>query len=159
MKTLLTTAAVGLALLATTSCRKDGSNPSVDVPQAVLTAFNNEYPAAKEVEWDTEGSNFEVEFGDNKVERSLLYAPDAKVLERSEEISVSSLPAAIPTYISSNYSGYSLEEAEKTQTAEGAVSYEVEIEKGKSEKELEFDGNGAFIGEDDEDEDDEEDDD
>ena len=154
MKTFLT-AAVGLLLsAAASSCSKDGSAPDIIVPDAVLTAFKTEYPAAKDVEWDAEGPNFEVDFEDGKTGRAILYAPDASVLERTEEVPLSTLPQAIPTYIENHYSGYSLEEAERSQTSEGAVSYEVEIEQGKSTKEIEFDAAGNFVGEEIEDDDD-----
>jgi len=154
MKTFLAAIAAGAAILLAPSCNKDSSKPEVTVPDAVLSAFKTEYPKAKDVEWDAEGSNFEVDFEDGKTGRAILYAPDAHVLERTEEIALSDLPASIPAYIASHYSGYSLEEAERSQTAEGAISYEVEIEKGESTKEVAFDGAGNFVGEESEDDDD-----
>lgn len=158
MKTFLATIAAGAALLLASSCNKDSSKPEVTVPDVVLSAFKTEFPKAKDVEWSAEDANFEVDFEDGKTGRAVLYAADARVLERTEEIALSGLPASIPTYIAAHYSGYSLEEAEKSQTAEGAVSYEVEIEKGESSKEVEFDGSGNYVGEDDADDDEEDDD-
>ena len=57
------------------------------------------------------------------------------------------LPNSIKTYISANYSGYDMEEAEIEKDCNGQEVYEVELENEKtnSEIELTFEKSGAFM--------------
>jgi hypothetical protein len=62
------------------SCAREFSILSTDVPQAVMTSFNNRYPGATDVEWEVEKEDgklyFEAEFKINGREMEAYFRPD-----------------------------------------------------------------------------------
>jgi Putative beta-lactamase-inhibitor-like, PepSY-like len=62
----------------------------------------------------------------------------------STNITVDALLPVIKTYITANYTGYTIKKAEK-ESHLGISVYEVEIEKGSTKKKLLFDANGKFL--------------
>jgi uncharacterized membrane protein YkoI len=117
-----------------------------DVPEAVKTSFQKECTTAKEVEWEKEGSNYEVEFEMNKTEYSVLFDDAGSKLETEMEITTKELPKAVSEYVKTTYKK-TVKEAAKSTDANGVITYEVEI-KGMD---LIFDKDGKFIKEEKED--------
>ena len=114
-----------------------------DVPTAVKTTLQKNYPNAKEIKWEKENGNYEAEFEVEETDYSLLIDVSGKILETEIEIKVDALPANAKAYISKNYAGQKIKEATKITDNKGVVTYEAEI-KGKD---LIFDSNGNFIKE------------
>jgi hypothetical protein len=114
-----------------------------DVLATVKSAFQKQYPDAKEVKWEKENGNYEVEFELKETEHSVLFDASGNIIETEIEISIDALPANAKDYVSKNYSGQKIKEAAKITDAKGTVTYEAEI-KGKD---LIFDSNGVFIKE------------
>lgn len=112
-----------------------------DVPTAVKTTLQKNYPNAKEIKWEKENGNYEAEFEVEETDYSLLIDVSGKILETEIEIKVDALPANAKAYISKNYAGQKIKEATKITDNKGVVTYEAEI-KGKD---LIFDSNGNFI--------------
>lgn len=117
-----------------------------EVPDNILNAFNNEYPNAMEVEWEKEGDEYEVEFEIDEVEREITYDMQANIVETGIDVSEDELPANTLTYISENYAGYEIDDADEVEN--GDMSYfEVEIENDQQEIELLFNLQGDFVRE------------
>ncbi len=114
-----------------------------DVPATVKTTFQKQYPDVKEVKWEKENENFEVEFELKETEYSVLLDASGNILETEVEISIDALPSNAKDYVSKNHSGQKIKEAAKITDAKGTVTYEAEI-KGID---LIFDSNGNFIKE------------
>ncbi|MFN4144617.1 MAG: PepSY-like domain-containing protein [Runella sp.] len=114
-----------------------------DVPAAVKTAFQKQYPTAQKVKWEKEKENFEVEFKIGKAETSVLLDSQGNILETETEIAVSELPKNILEYLATQHKGQKIKEAAKITDAKRTLTYEVEI-KGKD---LIFDEKGNFIKE------------
>ena len=114
-----------------------------DVPVIIKSAFQKQYPDAKEVKWEKENGNYEAEFELKETEHSALFDASGNIIESEVEISSDALPANVKEYVSKNYSGQKIKEAAKITDAKGTVTYEAEI-KGKD---LIFDSNGNFIKE------------
>lgn len=114
-----------------------------ELPSAVKESFKKNYPNAKEVKWEKEGSNFEAEFEIGETESSVVYDANGILVESEVEIKIEELPAAVKDYVSKNYKAMKIKEAAKITAAAGAITYEVEI-KGKD---LIFDSKGNFIKE------------
>ena len=114
-----------------------------DVPAAVISAFQKKYLAAKEISWEKENGNYEVNFDLNEIDNSVVYDEKGTVLETEVEIELSQLPAGVLEYVKTNYAGKKVKEAARITDAKGVITYEVEI-KGKD---LIFDSNGKFIKE------------
>ena len=114
-----------------------------DVPANVRTSFVKLYPKATEVKWEKEDRNFEAGFDLNKIEQSVLFDTNGKMLESEVEIDVKNLPAAAQAYMKKNYPNNPIKEAAKITAANGTVTYEAEL-KGKD---VIFDAKGNFIKE------------
>jgi len=114
-----------------------------EVPTAVVSTFHKQFPQAKELKWEKENGNYEVEFDLNKTETSALFDGTGKLLETETEIQINQLPDGILSHVKANYKGQKIKEAAKITDSNGVVMYEAEI-KGKD---LIFDANGIFIKE------------
>lgn len=66
--------------------------------------------------------------------------------DNDDKISIDSLPQSIPLYITANYAGYTIKQAEREKDrTTNAIIYEVAIENGSMRKKLIFDATGAFL--------------
>lgn len=120
---------------------------SVDkVPDNIMNAFESEYPDATEVEWEDEGEEFEVEFEMDGVEREITYDMQANVVETGIDVSEDELPENTMNYITQNYSGFEIEDAEEVES-NGKTYFEVELENDQQEIDLLFNMQGDFIRE------------
>jgi hypothetical protein len=114
-----------------------------NVPTAVKNSFNKIYPSAKEVKWEKEKDNYEVSFDANKVDNSVLFDADGKVVETEVEIELNQLPSGVLEYVKTHYSNQKVKEAAKITDAKGTLTYEAEL-KGMD---VLFDSTGNFIKE------------
>ncbi len=148
--------------LASCDCDKSKEKECTDVPEKLTKTFQAQHPDANKVYWEKEGEYYAVEFKENRIEKEVVYDIEGNIVSTETEIPEKSLPSAIQDYVSSNYDGFSIDEAVKEKTEKG-IFYEIEIESKDKEFELEFDGDGNFIkkksGEDDGDDEGEADDD
>lgn len=148
-----------------TSCSKekqsvDNQNASINnngIPENVLKTFNQNYPEAKNVEWEMEGNNYEAVYTENNLERSIVYNKEGVIILTESQINTTELSENIKNYINENYPASEIEKAEKEDSNEG-VFYEVELVNDNDEVELVFDSNGNFLKVEKDDEDDMDDD-
>lgn len=69
------------------SCEKQIKLNTSDVPSAVITAFNEKYPAAQDVKWKAEeedGFYFEADFMLNGKEKEVHYKTDGTFVEEEK---------------------------------------------------------------------------
>lgn len=111
------------------------------VPEIVSKSLLSKYPNAKKVKWDKEENNYEASFESNKIENSILFNANGKIIETEVEITAAQLPKPILNYIGKNYKDHKVKEAAKIISDKGIVTYEAEI-KGKD---LLFDENGKLL--------------
>ncbi|UPT71012.1 MAG: PepSY-like domain-containing protein [Flavobacterium sp. JAD_PAG50586_2] len=111
------------------------------VPEIVSKSLLSKYPNAKNVKWDKEENNYEASFESNKIENSVLFNSNGKIIETEVEITAAQLPKSILNYIGKNYKDQKVKEAAKIISEKGIVTYEAEI-KGKD---LLFDENGKLL--------------
>ena len=114
-----------------------------EVPAAVKSAFQKQFPDVKDVDWEKEKGNYEVEFEIKETEYSVLLDASGTILETEMEINVEALPSNVRDYVSKNHAGEKIKEAAKISDTTGTITYEAEI-KGKD---LIFDSNGNFVKE------------
>ena len=112
-----------------------------NVPKLVKTAFQTQYPNAKEVKWDKEGEKFEASFDLSNKDNSVLFDAKGNVLETEREIGIYQLPENIRDYVAKNYPNQKIKEAAMITDNKGVVTFEAEV-KGMA---LIFDGSGKFI--------------
>ena len=142
-------------------CNKTGIEDSVDIPDSVTASFAEDHPGSSDVEWELEGSNFEVEYEEDDIEKESLYSSEGVELELEIEISFNDLPGQAITYVETNYPSAEIEEVEQIITNENTQYFEVELELNEDEEiELLFDESGVLLSteiEEDDDEDEDED--
>lgn len=114
------------------------------VPQVVLQAFAKDYPGYKAT-WDAEDGGFEAMFTVNGVEASANYSKTGVRESYEVEINVTDLPAAVTSYVKTNYAAYKLTEAAKMTDDKNVVTYEAEVKKDGKSMDLIFDSTGKFI--------------
>jgi len=125
-------ATIGLAFISFASCKKDASveNGATDVNQSIISANQ-----AIAVSAATSGG------GD-----SIYIVGTCAAHHRTDSIAYSSLPAAVGTYLTTNYAGYTSQKAFTDKDAAGAVAgYVVVIKYNDKPVGLKFDASGAFV--------------
>ncbi|MBV9961566.1 MAG: PepSY-like domain-containing protein [Parafilimonas sp.] len=127
----------GMILFATISCSAQ------NVPSAVKTAFEKNFPNTTVKKWDKEDGNYEANFSKDGKTMSATFDAAGKWLETETDINVSELPKAVADYVQTNYKGASIKEAAIISNPTSSKMYEAEV-KGKD---LLFDENGKFLKE------------
>lgn len=108
----------------------------IQVPTAVATSFSREFPQAKDVEWEMEGTVYEVEFELGQTEHEAAYAETGTLLELETKLKeTSQIPATALTYITANYPNADIEEAAMKEINGKGTFYEVVIELENDEEE------------------------
>jgi hypothetical protein len=113
-----------------------------DVPDAVKTSFSKYFPGLAAT-WEKEKGNYEAGFKKNNKSMSAVFQPDGKWVETETAIKESELPAAVLSYVKTNYKGKPIKESAKITAADGTFTYEAEVEG----KDLIFDSTGKFLKE------------
>lgn len=99
-----------------------------EVPPIMKQSLEKLHPGVKVEKWEKEKNNFEAEFKEGGVEKSVELGPNGQLIQSEEEIAVSALPKAISDYITTNMAGKKAKEASKITDAKGNVNYEAEID-------------------------------
>ena len=111
-----------------------------------MSAFQDKYPDAKDVEWEKESDTEpEAEFDLNDEEMSANFSPDGTWLETETEIKEDDLPEAVKSTLKAEFADYELEESEKIATPEYAEAYEVELEQREATLEVMLDNSGKVL--------------
>ena len=120
------------------------------VPKAVIDAFENSYPNAKELKFEKEmfegKAAYEVEHKENGREYESMYSADGTLLQKEEDIDGELLPERVAQAIKKEYPNAKIKEVEKIMKPDNTVTgYEVEIIAPGKEAELELDVNGNIL--------------
>ncbi len=151
MKTIL----LSLAVLLITSAAYSQSISEDQVPNEIKENFYSNYKA-ENVKWELESGVYEAQFTQEGNEVSVHYKSSGEVIAVETHIDPLSLPVTITEYVTNNYPGASIIEAEHIWTTHGNF-YGLELKSDIKSSELLFSESGKFIGS--EDNDDSEDDD
>ena len=114
-----------------------------NIPAQVSNAFAKAFPATTVKKWDKEDGNFEANFSKDGKTMSATFDANGKWLETETDIKITELPAAVTSYINTNYKGASIKEAAVISNPSSSKLYEAEV-KGKD---LLFDEQGKFLKE------------
>ena len=119
-----------------------------DVPQAVLAAFEKNYPDAKVRGYSTEAEDgktfFEIESMRGRMTLDVSYLPDGSAAEIEEGVTVGELPDAVKAAVKSNYPRGTIARAER-RTVGTTVTFELRIRSGKAQVGMEIDPAGKIL--------------
>lgn len=119
------------------------------VPAVVLNAFQQQFPKARQVEWEKKrDGNYEAEFDNGLFSRDhqAIISPEGKVLRHEEELASYSLPDAVKQRIEDEFNGYRLGDVTKIDS-EGTLTYKVELDSRQGDLEVIFAANDEIIKE------------
>jgi hypothetical protein len=106
------------------------------MPSAMLQQkFQTDFPKAYDVEWETDGNIYEVEFNIQYKDHKAYYDAKGNLLMYIKELYRSELPAIVKNAAESKYPKYSLEDMDKIQRGT-EVFYKVEMENKSSDLEV-----------------------
>lgn len=114
---------------------------AIEVPLAVISAFNIANPAVLNPEWYKEDSKFKVKFIVDKRPRTATYSESGTLVVHDAKVALTLIPSAIKAYLDKNYSGKNIDKVLKMTAANGKTSYLISIDGG----DLIFDANGRFV--------------
>ncbi|MFZ0452139.1 MAG: PepSY-like domain-containing protein [Ignavibacteriaceae bacterium] len=116
-----------------------------DLPQTVLTSFQNSYPKAEIKGTSTEKEHgktyYEIESMDNSQRRDLLYTKDGKVAEIEETLASNDIPDFVKSSVMKKYPNGEINKAEKV-TRGNKTSYELVVKSGMDKHEVVLDSKG-----------------
>jgi len=116
-----------------------------DIPAPAKQTFAQKFPNATNVKWEKEDDAIEAEFKIGKSKYSASFDQAGKWLETESEIKKSELPEAVLSAITKEFSGYKIEEAERLETPDLGILYEVKLEKKEISYEVQFNEAGKVL--------------
>jgi len=116
-----------------------------NVPDVVKNAFKQKFPTAQKVKWELDYENYEAEFKMDKKEMSVKFDKDGNWIETETPIKPSAINAEVKEFLTKNFAGFVVKEAEKVETAAKGIVYELEVKKGEIEYELVVSEKGQLI--------------
>lgn len=150
MKPLLSTFATLTLLAAALPAAQAGTETKItgkDLPAAVRTAFEKQYPGAKILGLSKEVENgatlYEVESIHNGRNRDVLYKSSGEVVVVEETLPMAEIPAAVQSALKAQFPKAQAVKAEKLTTG-STVEYEFQL-KGAAKKEVRFSSAGKLL--------------
>ena len=129
------------AIISLGSCAQTG----VNVPANAKTALSQKFPDATHVKWQKENDNeWEAEFTLNEKDYSANFDNQGTWKETEYKIDTDEIPAAVKTTLDEEFTEYTIEGSELSETATGKI-YEIELKKGEEKLEVTFDMKGNVI--------------
>jgi len=129
-----------LICIAGLGCKE--SQKQIDVPAPVLAKYKSQYPDVKKVTWEMEDGRYEAAFEGQSGEMAVQYSTDGMLVLTETEIEISALPKTVTDYFNQNKPGKKLSDPEKIVTADGAITFEVEVDN----TDYLFDSAGNYTG-------------
>ena len=136
MKTKLSVLALAMCgMLAFTSCDDDDNNYLPD--QTITKAFDEKYPDAGKVEWETKGGYEVAEFHVSGNETEAWFDNKGNWVMTKTEINFGLLPEAVRKSLkSSEYKDWKSTDFDKLERSNTATVYVIEVEQGEQEFDL-----------------------
>ena len=135
---LFLTASFGQAALA--QDKEKTEIRSSDVPDAVMTSFNNNFKGTTDVEWKKKGNDYKVSFRMNNAEHHAMYNSSGTLLSQGQKISESELPAAVQNALKKDYPNHKVDEI-YTLVKDGTTRYKIELD-GSPDWKVVYSANG-----------------
>ncbi len=117
-----------------------------EVPSIIRNTFQNEFPKAKDTEWEKAGEDYKVEFeiGFWNDDHTAWYNQEGKLVKHQKEIAKKELPTPIHTLLNEQYRWFLITDATQI-TTDDQTTYKVELKSFFQEWEVLFSETGAII--------------
>lgn len=116
-----------------------------EVPQAVIQAFEKNYPNARFVEWEREGQMYEVEFNTGMFsDHEVIFDAQGNEIRHKEEVGKNDLPEVVLKAIQGSYANYRVDDVDRI-TENGKVTYKVDLENRQGDMDVWFSEDGSEV--------------
>jgi hypothetical protein len=116
------------------------SDQPVNVPAAVTSNFQQQFPKATGVKWKQKDNQYKAEFEKHDV----WYDASGKLVKQKEDIRDADLPAAVKQAVQQQFAGYTIHDVDK-HSAGAAITYKVELKKKPEERKVTFSPDGKVL--------------
>lgn len=115
------------------------------VPAVISNGFNSNFPDARFVEWELDGTMYRVEFetGWNN-DHEIWYNSTGEILRHKQDIKSKDLPASVLQTIENNFKGYRISDVKMIKTG-AETTYSLELNKLFEEWHLTLNANGEIL--------------
>ena len=144
MKKVITLLSICLFIGLTGFSQKEKVFPE-DVPPPVNQALFTKFPGAKDIHYQMENKDYEINFKFNGTETSANFDPTGKWLETETELKLSDLPKEVIASVNKNFTGFKLSEIGKVETPAKGICYEMDLKKGNEGYEVQFNAKGDIL--------------
>jgi len=115
------------------------------IPANVKQAFMKEFPKAMETGWRLDNGTYQALFNLNGVKHAAKFDKNGQWIDKEERINVADLPKEVTASIAKNFAGYKPYEAEKVDTPNKGMLYNVGLEKEKAFLEVHLSASGEVL--------------
>lgn len=138
---------VALSLCLFQSCDKNDNEPVPGYVSAeTKAAFDEKYPSAKDVEWETRNDYLIVGFKHDKVEKEAWFDNSGAWYMTETDIPFAQLPDAVKTaFQQSEYSTWEVDDVDMIERRDAETVYVLEVEQGNSEVDLYYSPDGILV--------------
>lgn len=131
---------LSLMIIFMISCRRNIQ----EIPENIVSRFEQQYPNANEVTWQEEQEKYEVKFTEDGNYMEIIYDREGNIIEEARRIVTDEIPGNISNSVAEQYPDYEIIDVEEV-TRQGEDFYNVEIEGAGQVVELLFSGDGEYI--------------
>lgn len=117
-----------------------------EVPSVIINHFQQEFPKAKDIDWELKGDYYEVEFELDwpSKDHEIWYDADGNITRHKQEISKSDLPSSISEVLKKDYKWYRIKDVKKIES-NNETTYSLEAKTIGEEWNLVFDETGKVL--------------
>ncbi len=117
----------------------------LEIPSVINNKFQQQFPNANDVDWETKPRYYKVEFEDNRTNfEHKIHNKRGTMIYSKEEISIENLPKKILHQINRNYPEFKIKDVEKISTTKNTF-YTIEIKHLQKKWELSYQSSGTLI--------------
>lgn len=145
IKNVFFLAALSLCLFQ--SCDNDDNEPVPGYVNAVTkAAFDEKYPSAKDVEWETRNDYIIVDFKQDKIEKEAWFDNNGGWYMTETDIPFAQLPEAVKTaFQQSEYAAWKVDDVDMIERKDAETVYVLEVEQGNNDIDLYYSPDGILV--------------
>lgn len=145
IKNVFILAALSLCLFQ--SCDNDDNEPVPGYVNAVTkAAFDEKYPSAKDVEWETRNDYIIVDFKQDKIEKEAWFDNNGGWYMTETDIPFAQLPEAVKTaFQQSEYAAWKVDDVDMIERKDAETVYVLEVEQGNNDVDLYYSPDGILV--------------
>lgn len=116
-----------------------------NVPQPVKLAFAKQFPAAKEVKYGFDKTDYQIDFQEQGKECIATYNAAGKLLGTDKEITPDRLPKEVSSAVAKNFPGYTIITVVRREAPDKGICFEMDLKKDDAGYSVRFSDNGEIL--------------